>query len=140
MDIHLLLDNRHHAVGGYCSVDLDSYGILAHTPEFFNLQVLPQSFEEQLYLTPVVVQFGYLQRAYIQGICEEDESPAGLRIQVQYPSDLLKIFAHCQLATNISYGIGHDTGGQPALPSHGLEVIVLLAPDHEVCTHTVNGE
>ena len=78
-------------------------------PEFFNLKVLLQTFEEQLYLPPVVVQFGHLQRVYIQGVCEEDESPAGLRIQVQYPSDLLGIFAHRQLAVHISDGIGHDT-------------------------------
>ena len=109
-------------------------------PEFFNLKVLLQPFEEQLYLPPVVVQFGHLQRVYIQGVCEEDESPAGLRIQVQYPSDLLGIFAHRQLAVHISDGIGHDTCRQPALPSHGLEVVVLLAPDHEVCSHAVNGE
>ena len=37
-------------------------------PEFFNLKVLLQPFEEQLYLPPVVVQFGHLQRVYIQGV------------------------------------------------------------------------
>ena len=41
--------------------------------KFFNLQVLLHPFEERFYLPPVVLSFYYLQRVYIQGICEEDE-------------------------------------------------------------------
>lgn len=48
--------NRHHAIGGYGDVDLDSYVILCLAPELFNLQMLPQPLEEQFYLPPVVIQ------------------------------------------------------------------------------------
>ena len=66
--------HNHHAIGAYGSVDLYSYGIL-FAPEFFNLQMLLQPFEEQLYLPPVVIKVCNLQRVDIQSIGEEDELP-----------------------------------------------------------------
>lgn len=51
----------YHTIGGYGSVNLDSYGILGLAPEFFNLQMLLQPLEEQLYMPSVVIQFRHFQ-------------------------------------------------------------------------------
>ena len=102
--------------------------------------MLLDPFEEKLDLPSVMIEFCNHYRADCHRIREEYELLLAVLVQVYDSAELIRILLHCQLAAHISYCIGHDTGRQPALPSHGLEVVVLLAPDHEVCTHAVNGE
>ena len=132
--------NRHHAIGGYCSVNLDYYSIPGLTTEFFNLQVLLQPLEEQFYLPSVVIKVCIHQRADVQSIGKEYESLSWLRVKVDDSSDLLRILASGQLSVHIPDGIGQDTGRHPAFPPHRSEVVVLSAPEHEVWSDTVYGE
>ena len=65
---HLFLHNGHHTIGCDCGVNLDPDGIFAGTPEFFNLEMLLQPFEEQLDLPSIVVQFSDHHRTDIQPV------------------------------------------------------------------------
>ena len=102
--------------------------------------MLLQPLEEQFDLPPVVIQFRHFQRADVQGIGKEDELPAGFGVKVYDSPYLFRILAHCQLSVHVSDCIGEHAGRQPALPPHRPEVVVLPAPDHEVCPDTVYGE
>lgn len=102
--------------------------------------MLLQPLEEQFDLPPVVIQLCHFQRADVQGIGKEDEFPVEFGVKVYDSPYLFRILAHGQQSIHVSYGIGEHAGRQPALPPHRPEVVVLPAPDHEVCPDTVYGE
>ena len=79
--LHIVLDNRHKAVGSNSSRYLYSDSVLGSSPELFDLEVLLEPLEEQLYLPTVLVEVGYLlgcQRSRVFGCKVTNSSPLTL--------------------------------------------------------------
>ncbi len=71
--LQVMLDNRHETVGSDGSTDLYSDSILRSAPELFDLEVLLEPLEEQLYLPSVLVEVGYLLGSQVHRIGQEHE-------------------------------------------------------------------
>ena len=66
--MHVMLDNRHKAVGCDGSTDLNSNGIPRSTPELLDLKMLFQPLEEKFNLPSVLVEVGNLQGRKVECI------------------------------------------------------------------------
>ena len=86
-----MLDNGHKAVGSDGCADLNPNGILRSAPELFDLKMLFEPLEEQLYLPSVLVQVGNLQGRKVERIGQEDElTPFFLIVELDLPEFLVK--------------------------------------------------
>ena len=86
-----MLDNRHETVGSDGSTDLYSDSILRSAPELFDLEVLLEPLEEQLYLPSVLVEVGYLLGSQVHRIGQEHELPVLLFVIVSDETQTLRI-------------------------------------------------
>lgn len=129
--MQFLLDNGHHAIGGYRGVDLDADGVLGLTPELFYLQMLLDPLEEEFYLPAVLVEVGYGYRLDVQSVGEEYELALGFFVPIDYPAYPVGIFLPGLRSVHTAYGIREypRTFPEPPFPTLRLEVVVLLAPD-----------
>ena len=139
-DLELFLHDSHHAIGCNGRVNLDSNGILRLTPELFYLKMLLHPLEKEFDLPSVLVQQSNRYRFEIQCVGEEDKLPLLLLVPVYDSTDLVWILFHGLLPVHISDAVGDDAGalGETPAPFHGFEVIVLLAPDDEVSTDSLD--
>lgn len=76
-------------LGGSLFFGIDNDGIVCFAPEFFDLQMLLQPLEEELYLPPVLIEVGNLKRGQMKGIGEERELTSLLPIIELDQSELL---------------------------------------------------
>ena len=129
--MQFFLDNGHHAIGGYCRVNLDADCVLGLTPELFYLQVLLDPLEEEFYLPAVFVEVCYSYRLDTQCVGEEYELSVGFFVQIDDPADSVGIFLPGLHSVHMAYGIREYSGAfpEPLFPTLRLEVVVLLASD-----------
>ena len=90
--MHIMLDNRHKAVGCDGSTDLNPDGILCSAPELLDFKMLFQPLEEKFNLPSVFVEVGNLQGRKVESIGKEGElTPLFLIVELDQP-ELLLIF------------------------------------------------
>ena len=125
-----LLDDGDQAVGGDCRPDLDAHGIFGTAPEFLDLQMLLQPFEEQFDLPAVSVEVRDFQRLDPHGVGDERKIPVLLLVVEPDQAQLSRILPPGDGPRQPDLRIGLDVLRQSSFPFQSLELEVLPRSDH----------
>ena len=111
-----MLDNRHETVGSDSSTNLYSDSVLRSAPELFDLEVLLEPLEEQLYLPSVLVEVGYLLGSQVHRIGQEHELSVLLFVIVSDETQVLRIVLATLIDRQFNLCIGENVLWQTAFP------------------------
>ena len=138
--LHIVLDNRHKAVGSNSSRYLYSDCVLGSSPELFDLEVLLEPLEEQLYLPTVLVEVGYLLGCQVHRISQEHELTVLLLIVVSDESEIIGIVLAAVIDSQFNLSVREYVLGHPPLPLDTFVLQVRLGSDNEERLHPLYAE